>query len=198
MTTNEEKSAKLAKAFEDFLRAVERSPGTYPELLNTPVRASSMWLDDLLDGYDWSPADILAGGTPVEAGRGLVIVRDLFFHSVCPHHLLPYHGQAFVAYVPGDRVVGFSKINRLVDCFAHRLILQEEIAQLVAQALVEHLGARGAGCVLDAEQLCMVVRGVRKPGSRAVTSSYAGSMADDQGLRMEFLTTIGTRESSAR
>jgi GTP cyclohydrolase I len=191
MTNSEDKSAKLAKAFEDFLRAVDRSPGTYPELLQTPVRASSMWLDDLLDGYDWNPADILAGGTPVEAGSGMVVVRDLFFHSTCPHHLLPYHGRANVAYIPGERVVGFSKINRLVDCFAHRLIIQEEIATLVAQALVEHLGARGAGCLLDAEQLCMVVRGVRKPGSRAITSAYAGSMASDQSLKMEFLTTIG-------
>jgi GTP cyclohydrolase I len=191
MTNREDKSAKLAKAFEDFLRAVDRSPGTYPELLQTPVRASSMWLDDLLDGYDWNPSDILAGGTPVEPGSGMVVVQDLFFHSTCPHHLLPYHGRANVAYIPGERVVGFSKINRLVDCFAHRLILQEEIAKLVAEALVEHLGARGAGCLLDAEQLCMVVRGVRRPGSRAIVSSYAGSMSTDQSLKMEFLTTIG-------
>jgi GTP cyclohydrolase I len=191
MTNREDKSAKLAKAFEDFLRAADRSPGTYPELLQTPVRAASMWLDDLLDGYDWKPADILAGGTPVDSGSGMVVVRDLFFHSTCPHHLLPYHGLANVAYIPGERVVGFSKINRLVDCFAHRLIIQEEIAKLVAEALVEHLGAKGAGCLIDAEQLCMVVRGVRKPGSRAITSAYAGSMRTDQSLKMEFLTTIG-------
>jgi GTP cyclohydrolase I len=81
-----------------------------------------------------------------------------------------------------------------VDCFAHRLILQEEIAKEVSQALVDHLGAPWAGCLLDAEQLCMVVRGVRKPGSRAVTSAYAGELANDQGLKMEFLTTIGSRE----
>lgn len=194
MTTNEEKSAKLAKAFEDFLRAVDRSPGTYPELLQTPVRAASMWLDDLLDGYDWNPADILSGGSPAAPDGGLVVVRDVFFHSICPHHLLPYHGRASIAYVPDERIIGFSKINRLVDCFAHRLILQEEVAHQVVQALVEHLGAAGAGCVLDAEQLCMVVRGVRKPGSRAVTSAYAGTMATDHGLKMEFLTTIGARD----
>lgn len=194
MTTNEEKSAKLAKAFEDFLRAVDRSPGTYPELLQTPVRAASMWLDDLLDGYGWDPSDILSGGSPADAGGGMVVVRDVFFHSICPHHLLPYHGRASIAYVPGDRIIGFSKINRLVDCFAHRLTLQEEIANQVARALVEHLGAVGAGCVLDAEQLCMVVRGVRKPGSRAVTSAYAGTMTTDHGLKMELLATIGVRE----
>jgi GTP cyclohydrolase I len=194
MTSNDDKSAKLAKAFEDLLRAVDRSPGTYPELLQTPVRASSMWLDDLLDGYEWNPADILDGGTKADANSGMIVVRDVFFHSTCPHHLLPYHGLAHIAYIPGERIIGFSKINRLVDCFAHRLTLQEEISQQVAQALVDHLGASWAGCVLDAEQLCMIVRGVRKPGSRAITSAYAGDRTNDQGLKMEFLTTIGARE----
>jgi GTP cyclohydrolase I len=191
MTKREDKVAKLTKAFEDFLRAVDRSPGTYPELLDTPVRACEMWLDDLIDGYDWNPEDILAGGSAAPPDRNMVIVREVFFHAVCPHHLLPYHGLAHIAYVPGERIVGLSKINRLLDCFAHRLVLQEEIAHDVATALVEHLGAAGAGCVLDAEQLCMVVRGVRKPGSRAVISSFAGSLSTDKALRAEFLGTIG-------
>src|SRR5512137_1833654 len=102
MTSREDKEARLTKAFEDLLRAVGRSPGTYPELLDTPIRASSMWLDDLLDGYEWDPAAILAGGSPVGPSPSLVIIRDLYFHSVCPHHLLPFHGFAHVAYFPGD------------------------------------------------------------------------------------------------
>lgn len=194
MSIREEKGAKLAKAFEDFLRAVDKSPGTYPELLDTPVRASSMWLDDLLDGYDWKPTEILSGGSPSTSDQGMVIIRDMFFHSCCPHHLLPYTGVAHVAYVPSDRIIGFSNITRLVDCFAHRLLLQEEIGQLVTSALIEHLGAKGAACMLDAEQLCMIVRGVRKPGSRAITTSYSGSFADDASLRMEFLTAINAQE----
>jgi GTP cyclohydrolase I len=191
MSKREDKVAKLTKAFEDFLRAVDKSPGTYPELLDTPVRACSMWLDDLIDGYDWEPTDILSGGSPAPPDRGMVIVRDVFFHAVCPHHLLPYHGRAHIAYVPGERIVGLSKLNRLLDCFAHRLALQEEIASEVTNALVEHLGAPGAGCVLDAEQLCMVVRGVRKPGSRAVVSSFSGSLSTDTALRAEFLGAVG-------
>jgi GTP cyclohydrolase I len=107
MTSSEDKSAKLNKAFEDLLRAVGRSPGTYPELLQTPVRAASMWLDDLLDGYEWNPADILSGGSPAQASSSMVVVRDVFFHSTCPHHLLPYHGIANIAYVPGERIIGF-------------------------------------------------------------------------------------------
>jgi GTP cyclohydrolase IA len=194
MASREEKGAKLTKAFEDLLRAVGRSPGTYPEVLDTPLRTASMWLDDLLDGYEWSPAGILAGGAPVGPGSSLVIVRDLYFHSVCPHHLLPFHGLAHVAYLPSDRIIGFSNISRLVNCFAHRLTLQEEIGTNVAEALVEHLGARGAACMLDAEQLCMVVRGVRQAGSRAVTTAYSGVFTDDHALRLEFLTAIGAGE----
>jgi GTP cyclohydrolase IA len=194
MSSREEKEARVTKAFEDLLRAAGRSPGTYPELLDTPLRAASMWLDDLLDGYEWDPAGILAGGTPVGPSPSLVIVRDMYFHSVCPHHLLPFHGLAHVAYFPGDRIIGLSNLSRLVGCYAHRLILQEEIGRGVADALVEHLGARGAACLLDAEQLCMVVRGVRQAGSRVVTAAYAGSLADDHALRLEFLTAIGAKE----
>ncbi|MCP4677888.1 MAG: GTP cyclohydrolase I [Deltaproteobacteria bacterium] len=194
MTSRDDKAAKLTKAFEDFLRAVDRSPGTYPELIETPVNAASMWLDEILDGYQWNPKDILAGGSPAISDTGLVIVRDMFFHSTCPHHLLPNHGLAHVGYMPGERIVGLSKIARLVDCFAHRLILQEDMGQLVADALVEHLGAKGAACVLDMEQLCMVIRGVRKPGSRAVTVSYSGAMLQDSSAKMEFLAAINAEE----
>jgi GTP cyclohydrolase IA len=194
MTSNEVKTSKLAKAFEDFLRAVDRSPGTYPELLETPPRAATMWIEELLDGYDGDPEAILAGGSPVKGGTELVIVRDMFFHSICPHHLLPFHGIAHVGYIPDKRVVSLSKIARLVDCFAHRLTLQEDLGRYVANALVEHLGAKGAACLLDTEQLCMVIRGVRKPGSRVVSASYSGIMKSDKTARSEFLTAINSEE----
>lgn len=194
MSSKEEKTARIAKSFEDFLRAVDKSPGTFPELISTPVKTAEMWLDDLLDGYDTSPAEILAGGSPVSSSSELVIVRDIFFHSTCPHHLLPYYGNAHVAYIPGDRIAGLSKIARLVDCFAHRLILQEDLGSLVVDALIQHLGARGAACLLDTEQLCMVIRGVRKPGSRAMTVSYGGTLAADRNARLEFLAAINAEE----
>ena len=197
MASDEHKSEKLTKVFEDMLRAVGMSPGSHEELMETPLRTATMWLDELLDGYDWKPEDILSGGSPSRGTRDIVIVRDLFFHSTCPHHLLPYHGIAHVAYIPTDRVVGLSKIARLVDCFAHRLILQEDLGRLVSQALVDHLGAEGAACMLDAEQLCMIIRGVRKVGSRAVTLSFAGQMETDPDLRREFLTAVGRYDESA-
>lgn len=191
MASDEYKSEKLAKAFEDILRAVGMSPGSHEELMETPIRASTMWLEEILDGYDWKPEEILSGGSPAQGTRDIVIVRDLFFHSTCPHHLLPYHGIAHVAYIPTTRVVGLSKIARLVDCFAHRLTIQEDLGRLISQALVDHLGAEGAACMLDAEQLCMVIRGVRKVGSRAVTLSFAGQMETDSSLRREFLSAVG-------
>ena len=193
----EQNSEKLAKVFEDLLRAVGHPPASSDELMETPVRASAMWLDELLDGYEWKPEEILSGGSPMEGGRDIVVVRDLFFHSTCPHHLLPYHGIAHVAYIPSDRAVGLSKIARLVDCFAHRLIIQEELGRSVARALVDHLGAVGAACMLDTEQLCMVIRGVRKVGSRAVTLSWAGEMAENPELRREFLLAVGRDETEA-
>ena len=193
---SEQSSEKLAKVFEDLLRAVGHPPAGSDELMETPVRASSMWLDEILDGYEWKPEEILSGGTPVDGARDIVIVRDLFFHSTCPHHLLPYHGIAHVAYIPSDRAVGLSKIARLVDCFAHRLTIQEELGRNVAQALVDHLGAVGAACMLDTEQLCMIIRGVRKVGSRAITLSWAGEMAENPDLRREFLLAVGRDEES--
>jgi GTP cyclohydrolase IA len=188
------KTAKLSKVFEDFMRAVGQSPASRDELMETPVRAAAMWLGELLDGYEWDPKEILSATTPLSGNRDMVLIRDLFFHSTCPHHLLPYHGIAHVAYVPSDRIVGLSKISRVLDCFAHRLLIQEEVGQSVAQALVDHLGADWAACMLDSEQLCMVIRGVRKPGSRAITTSYAGKLALDGDLRREFLTAIGQED----
>ena len=190
MPSRDEKQAKLTKAIEDFLRAVDRSPGTYKELIDTPVRTATMWLSDLLDGYETDPEEILSGGSPLETESDMVIVRDIFFNSVCPHHLVPYHGVAHVAYIPDGQIVGFSKIGRLIDCLSHRLTIQEEIGKYVTEAMVKHLGAKGAACMLDAEQLCMIIRGVRKPGSRAVTTSYAGNMNSDHNLRKEFLAAI--------
>lgn len=190
MNDDDTKSARLTKVFEDFLRAIGQSPGSHEELMETPPRTASMWLDELLDGYEWKADEILSGGTAVAQTNDMVLVRDLFFHSTCPHHLLPYHGIAHVAYIPSNRVVGLSKIARLVDCFAHRLSIQEELGHQIVQALVEHLGAQGAACMLDTEQLCMVIRGVRKPGSRVVTVSYSGVMATDIAFRNEFLQAV--------
>jgi GTP cyclohydrolase I len=159
------------------------------ELEGTPRRVAEAWLRDLVDGYRQDPAEILEGAI-ASPSRDLVAVTGIEFHSVCPHHLLPSRGIAHVAYVPGGRVVGFGQIVRLVDALAHRLVLQEDLARAVADALVRHLGARGAGCVLDAEQLCMTVRGGRRARARAYVEAFAGALAREGAARRSFTDLV--------
>jgi GTP cyclohydrolase I len=155
------------------------------DLADTPRRVADAWLEDLVDGYGRDPAAILAGGLP-STSRDLVAVTGIDYHSVCPHHLLPSRGVAHVAYVPGGKVVGFGQLVKLVDALAHRLVLEEDLARQIADALVRHLGARGAACVLEAEQLCMTVRGEKRTGARAHAEAWAGVLAKDGAPRRRF------------
>jgi GTP cyclohydrolase I len=162
----------MAEATRAFLRAAGLDPD-HEEVAQTPERVASAWCESFLDGYAHDPREILSE-TLQSDGAGPVLIRDISFHSICPHHLLPFAGVAHVAYVPGEKVVGFSRLVRLLDCYAHRLTLQERIAREVADSLVEHLGAHAAACALDAEQGCVTLRGVRRPGSRVWTEAVAG------------------------
>ena len=161
-----------------------------PDVRGTPARVAEAFRDDLLDGYRQDPAAILASSMPVR-GDDLVALSGIDFHAVCPHHLLPYRGRACVAYVPGGQVVGFGVLARLVDCFAHRLVIQEDLARQVAEALVEHLGARGAACVLEAEQMCITVRGERRREARAHAQAFTGSMARSAAWQRRVLALAG-------
>ena len=147
------------------------------DVKGTPRRVAEAFRDDLLDGYGEDPAARSSGRPWRSPAVTWWRSAGIDFHAVCPHHLLPYRGRACVAYVPGGRVVGFGVLARLVDCFAHRLVIQEVLARQVADALVDHLGARGAACVLDAEQMCLTVRGERRREARAHAQAFAGSMA---------------------
>jgi GTP cyclohydrolase IA len=158
----------------------------HPDLVGTPERVAEAWAQDLLDGYAQDPAALLSEAMPAR-GHDLVAVTGIDFHSMCPHHLLPSRGVAHVAYVPGERVVGFGQIARLVDCFAHRLVLEEDLARQVAEALVRHLGARGAACLLDAEQSCLSVRGERRARARAHAQCFVGVLDRDARLQARFL-----------
>jgi GTP cyclohydrolase I len=159
------------------------------DLAATPARVAEAWANDLLDGYGQDPAALLSGAIP-SGNRGLVAVTGIGFHSMCPHHLLPSRGLAHVAYLPAGRVVGFGQVVRLVDALAHRLVLLEELAESIAVALVTHLGARGAGVVLDAEQACMTVRGERRSTSRTHAEAFAGALDRDGPARRRFLAAI--------
>jgi len=120
----------------------------------------------------------------------LVVVRDIPFHSLCMHHLLPFHGVAHVAYLPGERIVGLSKLARVVELFARDLQLQERLTMQVANFLQEHLQPKGVGVVIEAEHLCMSLRGVQKAGTRTTTSALLGLLRDDARTRQELLSLV--------
>jgi GTP cyclohydrolase I len=175
-----------------FLDALDLPPSVRrdAELEGTPARVAQAWHQDLVDGYRLDPAAILHDAMP-STGRQLVAVTGIDYHSICPHHLLPSRGLAHVAYVPGGRVVGFGQLARLVDALAHRLVLEEDLARQIAQALVDHAGARGAACVLEAEQMCLSVRGERQPRSRAHAEYFTGELRRDRALQRRFLAAVG-------
>jgi GTP cyclohydrolase IA len=157
-------------------------------LRNTPARVVKA-LQEMTAGYGESPAEILST-TFDEHSDELIILRGIDFHSVCEHHMLPFQGVAHVGYLPG-KVVGISKLARLVHCFARRLQIQERMTQQIAHAVETHLEARGVGVVISAHHLCMGCRGVRLPSTQLITSSMLGTLRDSAETRSEFLRLCG-------
>lgn len=179
---------RAARAIEEFLAAVG-APANDPELKGTGARVADAFANDLLSGYDLDPAAILSDRAGSSA-PGLVLITGVATTTMCPHHLLPASGVTHVGYWPGEGVVGLGAIARLVDCFSRRLALQEDLGQQIADALVTHLGARGAGAVVDLSPACMTARGDRRHGARAITTAFAGAAASDGAMRAELLGAI--------
>jgi GTP cyclohydrolase IA len=184
----------MRRAVKDFLVAAGMKLSD-PNLTQTPARVTEAWADEFLDGYGQSAAQVLGERFPVTKAsqRELVVVTGLHFRSMCPHHLLPYSGRATVAYLPGKSVVGFGKLASLVDLFAHRLILQEELARLVALALKTHLKSPATACVLEAEQTCLRLRGGHQHHAVTHAEAYEGTLRRDSALRRELWARIGKR-----
>jgi len=143
----------------------------------------------MTSGYNDDPAEILSR-TFEESSDEMVVLRGISFHSTCEHHLLPFYGEASVGYLPG-KVVGISKLARLVDSYARRLQIQERLTRQVADAIEQHLEARGVGVIVRAHHLCMGCRGVRQQGTEMVTSSMLGTLRSDAMARAEFLRLVG-------
>jgi len=158
-------------------------------LRNTPARvaASLRWLTR---GYQMSVADVIGDAVFEEKHENMILVRDIEIYSLCEHHLLPFFGRAHVAYLPNGRIVGLSKIPRVVEVFARRLQVQERLTDQVADALCEVLKPLGVGVVIEAYHLCMMMRGVEKQNSKTVTSALRGSFRDDGMTRDEFLRLV--------
>ena len=159
-------------------------------LSGTPDRVRRMYAE-LTEGYHTDPDALLNGAAFDVDYDEMVVVRDIEFFSLCEHHLLPFFGKAHVGYLPRGRIIGLSKIPRVVDMYAHRLQVQERLTQQVAGFLMERLNPKGVGCVIEARHLCTVMRGVKKQEATMVTSSMLGTFRADARTRSEFLTFIG-------
>jgi GTP cyclohydrolase I len=161
-------------------------------LRDTPGRVARSYLE-VFAGMRQEPADVLT--TSFEIGHDeMVLVRDIEVYSICEHHLVPFHGVAHLAYIPGrdGRVTGLSKLARLVDVFARRPQLQERMTRQIADAMVEHLRPRGALVVIECEHLCMAMRGIRRPGARTITSAVRGQLRDP-ATRAEAMSLVRGR-----
>lgn len=160
-----------------------------PGLRRTPerVEASLRWLTR---GYAMSVADAVGDGVFTEQHESMIMVRDIELYSLCEHHLLPFLGRAHVAYIPDGRILGLSKLPRIVEVFARRLQVQERLTDQVADAIMEVLAPRGVGVVIEAAHLCMMMRGVEKQNSKTVTSALRGSFRTDSKTRDEFLRLV--------
>jgi GTP cyclohydrolase IA len=180
--------AVIEEAMHKILKAVGENPER-EGLLRTPERVSRMY-DELLAGYRVDPVAMINDACFEENYDEMVVVRDIEFYSLCEHHMLPFIGRAHVAYIPNGRVIGLSKIPRIVDMFARRLQVQERMTRQIADFLEHLLNPQGVAVVVEALHMCSMIRGVMKHDSRMTTSTMLGSFRTNLGSRMEFLDNI--------
>ena len=183
--------ALLESAARDLLIGVGEDP-TRDGLVDTPIRVRRS-LEALTEGYRLDPRDVVGEALFEVEYDEMVLVRDIEVYSLCEHHLLPFFGKAHVGYLPRGRVVGLSKLPRLVDVFARRLQVQERLTRQIAECIQEILDPVGVGVVIEASHLCMMMRGVEKQQSTTRTSTLLGQLRDDDRARAEFLTLTGDR-----
>ena len=180
-------TARIERAVHEIIEALGEDPRR-EGLIETPARVGRMYAE-LFGGLAIDPADYLRVGFEA-AHDEMVILRDIPFYSVCEHHFMPVHGKAAVGYIPAGRVVGISKLARLVDGYARRPQLQERLTSQVADALMDTLRPDGVAVVIEAEHLCMTQRGIKKPGSRMITSATRGTFRQNEVTRSEFLSLV--------
>jgi GTP cyclohydrolase IA len=179
----------IAPMIESLIHELGENPGR-EGLLHTPGRVARS-LRFLLSGYQLNAADVINDAVYAETYQEMVLVRDIEVYSLCEHHLLPFFGKAHVAYLPRGRIVGLSKLPRIVEVFARRLQVQERLTTQIANALDEALDPYGVAVVIEASHLCMMMRGVEKQNSRTVTSALTRAFQTDPKCRNEFLDLLG-------
>ncbi len=181
-------SERIQEAVRDILTSVGEDP-LRAGLRDTPRRVQQMYAE-LLGGYSIDPQSLVNGALFDVEYDEMVVVRDIEFYSLCEHHLLPFIGHAHVAYVPREKIIGLSKIPRIVDLFARRLQVQERLTRQIADLLTEVLNPLGVGVVLEATHLCAMIRGVKKTDARMVTSAMCGAFKHNSKTRAEFMGHI--------
>ena len=187
-------SASLEELSRELLVRLGEDPGR-DGLLRTPERMSRA-LQYLTKGYGEDPEKMLKGALFEVSYDEMVIVKDIEMFSLCEHHMLPFYGKVHVAYIPNGRVIGLSKIPRLIDVFARRMQVQERLTTQIAETIQHAIEPQGVGVVIEARHLCMMMRGVEKQHSAAVTSSMLGVFRDELDTRQEFLSLIRNRATN--
>jgi GTP cyclohydrolase I len=182
---NEERVAKLT---EELLKELGEDPSR-EGLLKTPQRVAAS-LKSLTSGYEMDPEELAKGAAFASESNDMVILRDIEVYSLCEHHMLPFFGRCHIGYIPHKRVIGVSKLARIVDCYARRLQIQERLTTQIAHAIVAAIGATGVGVVVECQHLCMMMRGVAKQNSIMTTSSVLGNFRECSATRLEFLSLI--------
>ena len=178
----------LANNIKSVLKEIGEDPSR-EGLLKTPERVAKS-LDFLTNGYDFNPSDILKKAMFKEQYSQMVLVKDIELYSLCEHHMLPFFGKAHVAYIPNGHIVGLSKIPRVVDIFARRLQVQERLTDQIKDSIQETLNPKGVAVVIEAQHLCMQMRGVEKQHSSTTSSAFSGLFLRDEKTRSEFMNLI--------
>ena len=178
----------IAELVESLLLELGEDPARQG-LKATPDRVSRA-LRELTDGYGVKPEEVIADAVFDQDYDEMVVVKDIAFYSLCEHHMLPFFGHVHVGYLPKGKVVGLSKIPRLVEAFSHRLQIQEKLTNEIAEALNQAVAPRGVGVVVEARHLCLEMRGIETPGGRMITSCMLGTFRRDPRTRAEFLNLV--------
>ena len=188
---------KPTDSLEAHVRAILEALGEDPDregLENTPARVAKAWTF-LTGGYREDPDKIINGALFTEDYQEMIVEKDIDFYSLCEHHMLPFHGKAHVAYIPRRKIVGVSKLARLVDAYARRLQVQERLTNQIAHTIMDRINPLGAAVVMEAEHMCMRMRGVQKQNSTIVTSALLGAFRTEEKTRAEFMTLIRDHRS---